>query len=155
MKNILRKIPLVLTIAIFICFSYYSLSEAKSEIYQNGRGLAIKGYDPVAYHMIKKPVEGSSQYELKWKDATWRFASEEHRDLFKASPENYAPRYGGYCAWAVAQGYTASVDPENAWSIVEGKLYLNYDTGIKERWEKDIPGNIEKADANWPEVLEK
>ena len=85
MKNTLRKIPLVLTIAIFICFSYYSLSEAKSEIYQNGRGLAIKGYDPVAYHMTEKPVEGSSQYELKWKDATWRFASEEHRDLFKAN----------------------------------------------------------------------
>ena len=154
MKNKLVKIPLIVTIAIFLCFANYSLTEAKSEIYKNWSGLAIKGYDPVAYYKIEKPVEGSSQYELKRKDATWRFASEEHRDLFKANPEIYAPRYGGYCAWAVAQGYTASVDPKNAWSIVEGQLYLNYDIKVKNRWEKDIPGNIEKADANWPGVLQ-
>jgi hypothetical protein len=107
----------------------------------------------LAYHKDGKPVKGSGEYELTWKDAKWRFASAEHRDLFEADPENYAPRYGGYCAWAVAQGYTASVDPENAWSIVEDKLYLNYDVEVKGKWEKDIPGNIKKADANWPGVL--
>lgn len=74
-------------------------------------------------------------------------------DLFQANPEQYAPQYGGYCAWAVAQGTTASVDPKNAWNIVEGKLYLNYNKEIKAKWEQDIPGNIEKADNSWPSVL--
>ena len=121
--------------------------------HKNWLGLAIKGYDPVAFHKDGKPVKGSSKYEHQWKDAKWRFASAENRDLFKANPENYAPKYGGYCAWAVAQGSTASVDPKNAWKIVDGKLYLNYNTDIQNKWAKDIPGNIKKADANWPDVL--
>jgi hypothetical protein len=149
------KIKIIISIvtAISLSMAVSSLAEAKSEIYKSWRGIAIKGYDPVAYHTDGKPAEGSDQYELKWKDAKWRFASAEHRDLFRADPEKYAPRYGGYCAWAVAQGYTAGVDPENAWTIVDGILYLNYDIKIKEKWEKDIPGNIKKADANWPGVL--
>ena len=139
-------------------FSFFSLAgpspvEAKSEIYKNWRGLAIKGYDPVAYHTDGKPAVGSDKYELEWKDAKWRFASAAHRDLFKADPDKYAPRYGGYCAWAVSQGYTASVDPQNAWKIVDGRLYLNYNVDVKKTWEQDIPGNIKKADANWPGVL--
>lgn len=127
---------------------------AKDEIYTNWRGIAIKGYDPVAFHTDGKPIKGSGEFELTWKDATWRFASGENRELFEASPETYAPRYGGYCAWAVSQGTTAGVDPKSAWNIIDGKLYLNYNTEIKEKWEKDIPGNIQKADANWPAVLE-
>ena len=149
----LRIILLVVATAILFSMAVPSLAETKSEIYKNWRGIAIKGYDPVAYHTDGKPVEGSNHYELKWKDAKWRFASAEHRDLFKANPEKYAPRYGGYCAWAISQGYTASVDPENAWTIFEGKLYLNYNVEVKEKWAKDIPGNIKKADANWPGVL--
>jgi hypothetical protein len=149
----LPTIPLAVAMAIFISMAFTIHAEAKSEVYKNWRGIAIKGYDPVAYHKDSKPVKGSGEYEFKWKDAKWRFASAEHRDLFEANPENYAPRYGGYCAWAVSQGYTASVDPKNAWSIVEGKLYLNYDVEVKGKWEKDIPGNITKADANWPGVL--
>ena len=149
----LRTIPLVVATAIFFSMAVPSLAEAKSEIYKNWWGIAIKGYDPVAYHEDAKPVNGSSKYEFEWKDAKWRFASAEHRDLFKANPENYAPRYGGYCAWAVSQGYTASVDPENAWTIFEGKLYLNYNVEVKKTWQMDIPRNIKKADANWPSVL--
>ena len=149
----LRTIPLVVVTALFFSMAVPSLAEAKSEIYKNWRGIAIKGYDPVAYHEEGKPVKGSSQYEFTWKDAKWRFASAAHRDLFEADPEKYAPRYGGYCAYAVSQGYTASVDPENAWTIFEGKLYLNYNVDVKKTWQKDIPGNIKKADANWPGVL--
>ena len=149
----LRIILLVVATAILFSMAVPSLAETKSEIYKNWRGIAIKGYDPVAYHTDGKPVEGSNHFELKWKDAKWRFASTEHRDLFKANPEKYAPRYGGYCAWAISRGYTASVDPENAWTIFEGKLYLNYNVEVKEKWAKDIPGNIKKADANWPGVL--
>ena len=153
MKNMLGTVPLVVAAAIFFSVAAPTLAEAKSEIYKNWRGVAIKGYDPVAFHRDGKPVIGSGEYEVKWKDAKWRFASAENRDLFKNDPDKYAPRYGGYCAWAVAEGYTAGVDPENAWSIVDGRLYLNYNAEIKQKWEKDIPGFIKKADANWPSVL--
>ena len=129
-------------------------AEAKSEIYKNWQGLAIKGFDPVAFHKDGKPVKGSSKYEFKWKDAKWRFASAEHRDLFKAAPEKYAPQYGGYWAYAVAMGTTANIDPVEGWKIVDGKLYLNYSREIQKKWAKDIPGYIEKADKNWPDVLD-
>lgn len=115
--------------------------------------LAVGGYDPVAYFTEGKPVEGRSDYELEWNGATWRFSSAENLAAFKADPEAYAPRYGGYCAWAVSQGYTASTDP-TAWRVVDNKLYLNYSHDIQRRWEQDIRGNIVKADANWPKVLE-
>ena len=153
MNTSLRTIALSVVTALLLCFTTPSIGATKDEIYTNWRGLAIKGYDPVAFFREGAPVEGSKNYELSWKDATWRFASAENRDLFKADPDQYAPQYGGYCAWAVAQGSTASVDPKNAWEIIEGKLYLNYNKEIQAKWAMDIPGNIAKADANWPEVL--
>ncbi len=115
-------------------------------------GLAIRGADPVAYFTEGAAVTGSPEFTYDWGDATWQFASAENRDLFAANPKQYAPQYGGFCAWAVSQGYTASIDP-NAWRIVEGRLYLNYSPGVQQRWERDIPGNISSADANWPGVL--
>lgn len=116
--------------------------------------LAVGGYDPVAYFTGGAPVEGKKEFQTRWKDAEWRFASAANRELFIASPEKYAPQYGGYCAWAIAQGYTASGDPQR-WKIVAGKLYLNYDQEVQQRWEKDIPGFIASADRNWPTVLDK
>jgi YHS domain-containing protein len=115
---------------------------------------AIRGHDPVAYFEQKGPVKGSKQFSHSWNGATWHFASAENRDRFAAVPEKYAPRYGGYCAYAVSQGYTADIDPA-AWSIVDGRLYLNYSLRIRERWTRDIPGHIRKADANWPAVLQR
>lgn len=112
-------------------------------------GVAIDGYDPVAYFENDEAVEGDGRFTLDWNGATWRFASSANRDAFASNPEKYAPQYGGYCAWAVSQGYTAPVNPE-AWRIVEGKLYLNYSKGVQKRWAADIPGNISKADSNWP-----
>ena len=117
-------------------------------VYQNG-GLAIRGYDPVAYLEQSTPVKGSARFSYQWRGATWRFASADHRDRFQAEPERYAPQYGGYCAYAVSKGHTASIDPE-AWKIVDGKLYLNYSKGVQRKWEQDVPGNIVKADKNWP-----
>ena len=114
--------------------------------------LAIGGHDPVAYFMQAKPVEGSESFEIEWKGAIWRFSSADNRALFKATPEQYAPQYGGYCAWAMAQGYDASGDPRY-WKIVDGKLYLNYDANIQKKWEVDIPGFIQKADLNWPKLI--
>ena len=116
------------------------------------RGRAIRGFDPVAYFTQGKPVEGSEEFTHSWMDALWYFASEENRAAFAAEPERYAPRYGGYCAWAVSQGYTASIDPK-AWRIVDDRLYLNYSKSVQRRWENNIPGNIRKADRNWPVLL--
>ncbi|PZD71199.1 hypothetical protein C1752_07475 [Acaryochloris thomasi RCC1774] len=115
-------------------------------------GVAIKGYDPVAYFTDSEPVEGNSEFSYDWMGATWHFANAENRDSFSSEPEKYAPQYGGYCAWAVKKGTTAPIDPQ-AWKIVDGKLYLNLNPSIQKRWQKDIPGNIAKADENWPNVL--
>ncbi len=112
-------------------------------------GAAIHGYDPVAYFTEGRPVPGDAQFTHPYQGATWRFASSANRDRFAADPQKYAPQYGGYCAYAVAKGSTASTDPE-AWSIVDDKLYLNYSSGVQKLWSRDIAGNISKADANWP-----
>ncbi|WP_205944512.1 YHS domain-containing (seleno)protein [Pelagibius litoralis] len=114
-------------------------------------GLAIRGFDPVAYFTEGTPVEGKPLFTHRHDGALWQFASAANRDAFAADPERYAPQYGGYCAWAVSQGYTASIDPE-AWRIEDGKLYLNYSKSVQRRWERDIPGNIVKADSNWPDI---
>jgi YHS domain-containing protein len=114
-------------------------------------GVAIEGTDPVAYFTESRPVEGSSDFEHEWMGASWRFVSAENRDRFAADPEKYAPQYGGYCAWAVSQGYTAKIDPE-AWTIVDDKLYLNYSKDVRTQWSGDIPGNVAKGDANWPKL---
>ena len=115
-------------------------------------GIAIDGTDAVAYFTEGAPVPGSPDITHSWNGATWRFSSESNRDAFAADPTAYAPQYGGYCAWAVAQGYTASTVP-HAWKIENGKLYLNFSRRIQRRWERDIPGNIAKGNANWPTVL--
>ncbi|WP_280554780.1 YHS domain-containing (seleno)protein [Halomonas sp. 25-S5] len=91
---------------------------------------------------------GSPDYQLEWHEATWQFTSAEHRDRFEVDPEVYAPQYGGWCAWAAARGEAASTVPE-AWKVVDDKLYLNYSRFIQWRWERDIPGYIEAADAHW------
>lgn len=113
--------------------------------------VAIDGYDPVAYFSQESAVEGSDDFAYDWNGATWHFSSAENRDLFVADPSAYAPQYGGYCAWAVSQGYTASIDPD-AWSIVDGKLYLNYSMGVRQRWQQDVAGNVARGDQNWPEI---
>ena len=114
-------------------------------------GVAIEGTDPVAYFTEGRAVAGSKQLTIEWNGAKWRFASAANLALFKANPERYAPQYGGYCAWAVSLGSTASIVPE-AWKIVDDKLYLNYSKGVQETWAQDIPGNIAKGDANWPGI---
>lgn len=114
--------------------------------------VAVGGYDPVAYFTDGRPVRGSAQHRIMHRGYEYRFASAEHLAAFRADPERYLPQYGGYCAWAVAQGYTAAGNPQN-WRIVDGKLYLNYNHEIQQRWERDIPGFIRSANANWPSVL--
>lgn len=115
-------------------------------------GVAIDGWDPVAYFTDARPVEGSKEFSFDWNGASWRFASAAHRDLFAGDPARYAPQYGGYCAWAVSQGSTADIDPA-AWKIVNGRLFLNYSLDVQQKWAADIPGNIAKGDANWPKLM--
>ena len=114
-------------------------------------GVAIKGADPVAYFTEGRAVEGRAEHSLIWRGAEWRFASAANRALFEGDPERYAPRYGGFCAYAAANGQKAKIEPE-AWSIVDGKLYLNYDRPIRERWNAKQSEYIAAADRNWPAI---
>lgn len=115
---------------------------------------AIGGYDPVGYFTQSQPVKGSNAHAFTWQEATWLFASTENLETFKSNPEKYAPQFGGYCAYAVSKGYTAKTEP-NAWTIHDGKLYLNYNLKVRDIWKQDISGNVALANKNWPAVLNK
>jgi YHS domain-containing protein len=116
---------------------------------------AIKGYDPVAYQTLGRPVEGSGDYSYEWTGATWRFASRADLEKFKANPEKFAPQYGGYCAYAVgAKGEKVGIDP-TAFTVVGGKLYLNYSKDIQAKWLADRDNYIGKADRIWPTIRDK
>lgn len=116
-------------------------------------GIAIRGYDTVAYFTQGKPVEGNDKFTTQWSDATWKFSSQEHLDLFSAEPEKYAPQYGGYCAYGVANESLVKIEPEQ-WSIVDDKLYLNYNAKLNREWKKDIAGYVAKADALFEKLLD-
>ncbi|MBL8531149.1 MAG: YHS domain-containing protein [Hyphomonadaceae bacterium] len=116
--------------------------------------LAVGGYDPVAYFSQGRPVRGAAAHRLTHQGYEYRFVSAQNLATFRAAPERYLPQFGGYCAWAVANGYTAPGNPLN-WRIVDGRLYLNYNAEIQSRWERDIPGFIRAANANWPGVLRR
>jgi len=131
-----------------------SCSPAKTPVNAGPDGIAIKGFDPVAYFTMGRPVKGTDRFSYEWKGAKWLFSVREHFDLFAADPEKYAPKYGGYCAYAVSQGTTADIDPES-WTIVDGKLYLNLNKDVQTLWTNDMKAYIEKADRNWPSVLTK
>jgi YHS domain-containing protein len=125
---------------------------ASDPVSQTGDG-AIDGYDPVAYFRSGRAVRGDARHEHEWNGATWRFASEENRAAFAADPERYAPAFGGYCAFAVANGYTAKPDPE-AWSIAGDRLYLNFDRATQEKWLATRDAMIANGRRNWPRVIE-
>ena len=125
---------------------------ATPPVYMDRNGTAIDGSDAVAYFTEGKPVRGDAAFTHDWNGATWRFASAANRDAFAADPQAWAPQYGGYCAWAVSEGYTASTVPE-AWKIVDGRLFLNYSRRFQRKWERDQDARIRAGDANWPSVL--
>jgi YHS domain-containing protein len=143
------------TAVVLACAAPLAAQAASPEVFSGPvKGVALDGYDAVAYLTDKKPVKGQASITHSWKGVSWRFASEGNRDAFKASPEKYAPQYGGYCAYAVAKGSTAKGDPQ-AWSVVDDKLYINYNKSVQKTWEKDKSGYITSANKNWPEVLKK
>jgi YHS domain-containing protein len=124
---------------------------ASPEVFSTNQ-IAISGYDPIAYFLDGRPVEGTDNHMLKWRGAIWRFASPENMHAFEMAPHAYAPQYGGYCAYAMAQGAVATTVPE-AWTVHNDRLYLNFSTGVRQLWQKDIPGHVAAADSHWPAAL--
>jgi len=114
-------------------------------------GIAAEGYDVVSYFSQSKAIEGDRSHSVEWSGVEWRFSSAANRDKFTDNPEKYAPQYGGYCAYAVSQGYSAGIDPE-AWTVEGGKLYLNYSKSVQKTWVSDKADYIKLADDNWPSV---
>ena len=119
----------------------------------DGAGLAIKGYDVVAYFTQSSAVPGKAEISHEWGGATWLFDSQANRDLFMAEPTRFVPQYGGYCAYAAAQGALADIDPM-AWTIHDDRLYLNFNLQVRELWSDDRAALIERADANWPSLAD-
>ena len=142
----MKKVMLLL-ISFSFMQSCRAQKKAESTFFSTTDG-AIKGYDPVAYFTSSKPVKGKENISYDWKNATWHFDSEANKQLFVANPEKYAPQYGGYCAYGWAKGYAVKIEPD-AWSIVNEKLYLNYDKNVQVDWDKDRQGYIKKADTNY------
>ena len=153
MKNRIRKGIILATIvgaaAVFIACTK---SDKVASIDTKSDGLAVQGFDTVAYFTAENAVKGDTKYEYAWNGAKWLFSSQENLDKFKQSPEAFAPQFGGYCAYAVSHGHTADGDP-HAWKVVDGKLYLNYNPEVKQMWEKDQDKFIKDGEANWPKLV--
>lgn len=133
-------------------FAYDTNSTAAINVDQQGIGL--HGYDPVAYFTQKQPVMGKALYTASHDGATYRFASQEHLDKFKANPAMYAPQFGGFCAMGVSLEKKLDGDPQ-AWRIVDGKLYLNVNKDVQKKWLEDVPGNLANANKTWPQIKNK
>ncbi|MEO0399332.1 MAG: YHS domain-containing (seleno)protein [Pseudomonadota bacterium] len=153
MKTLIQAVAMFIAAATVFAPAV-SAYAAKASVY-TGRfsNVAVQGYDVVAYFTDAAPVKGKTDFTTRYLGAEFRFVSQANLDAFLADPAAYAPQYGGYCAWAVSQGYTARGSAKH-WKIVDDKLYLNYDAAVQEEWETDIPGFIAAADENWPGVLE-
>ena len=141
---------------ITLSFLIFSLGCALAQVdyYSDGNGLAINGYDPVAYFLEDKPVRGYSQFTFVWQETEWRFKNQANMDAFKLSPEKYAPQFGGYCAYGTSENHKSPTKPA-AFTIVDDKLYLNYSMKVKQLWLKDMRGHITKAEVNWVTLKEK
>jgi YHS domain-containing protein len=148
-QGLARHALLRIAIAIAVVIAIAASPAAWAGEYFEKGGVAIRGYDPVAYFTLGKPVKGSAAHRLEHQGSTFLFASAANRDTFARDPGKYAPQYGGYCAFGVAGGYKAATDPA-AFSIVNGKLYLNYNRDVQAQWGSDAAGFIRKADRAWP-----
>ncbi len=136
---------LVLLITVFS-----AVAQQQPEVYSTEAG-AIQGYDPVAFFKESKPVMGKKEFSWSWNNADWHFSSQENLNLFKADPTAYAPQYGGYCAYGTASGHKSPTQPET-WTVVNNKLYFNYNADVQKLWNKNQKGLIEQADKKWPTV---
>ena len=145
-----RFLPIVLLLAAALP----ALAQTKSLLNLDKAGVAIQGYDPVAFFTDNKPVKGDAKFPARHNGATYYFASKEHRDTFKADPAKYEPAFGGYCAYGVSRGKLVEIDVD-AFQIVDGRLLLQYSKGVRKDFNEDSKGNLAKADVNWPGLVEK
>ena len=143
----------VILVTAFLITSAGVLFAQKSEVF-NPSDKAIRGYDPVAYFTEGKAVKGNENLTYHWNDADWYFSSPQNLNSFSKNPDKYVPQYGGYCAYGLSEGHKAPTDPD-AWTIVNGKLYLNYDKDVQGLWTKKQKEYIITADKNWPSVKDK
>lgn len=162
-ERVIMRIARVLTTTVLLLLAtigHASAAERINTLEKQGlfsyepSGVAIRGYDTVAYFTEGQPVEGSDEYTTDWEGATWKFSSQEHLDLFNSEPAKYAPQYGGYCAYGVAQESLVKIEPDQ-WTIVDDKLYLNYNAKLNNEWKKDISGYVSKADELFESLLAK
>lgn len=160
MRFSLFKTPLQIFTLVFGFFSAAWAAEPINTLERSGvfgykpSGIAIRGFDAVAYFTLSKATKGSSEFATNWNGATWHFASQEHLDLFKVDPEKYAPQYGGYCAYGVAVNNLVKIEGD-LWDIVDGKLYLNFNKSLQEKWREDIAGYIKTADSQFERLLQE
>jgi YHS domain-containing protein len=147
----LQSIGLLISFLVTLLLSYGFGTNGTAAGEEGSKDRAIRGYDPIAYFKAGDAQKGDPSHSVSWHNLTWHFQNEDHRRLFQENPEKYAPQYDGYCAWAMTEARKAETDPE-VWKIVDGKLYLNCSMAAYEKWSKDIPGNIRKADANWAKL---
>ena len=143
----------IASLAAALVLALSAASAAAGDFFEKD-GAAIRGYDPVAYFTQSQPVRGSPAHTAEFRGSTFRFASQANRDAFAANPAKYAPQYNGFCAFGVAGGYKASIDPA-AFTIVDNKLYLNYNSAVQKQWRADVPGFVTRADRNWPAVVKQ
>jgi YHS domain-containing protein len=117
-------------------------------------GLALRGFDPVAYFTQNEAVKGEPRWTVTYRGVTYEFASKEDQAAFQANPEKYVPQYGGFCAFATSKGVKADADPHE-FAISKGKLYVNNNEQAEKLFQEDVAGTIEKADHNWPDVVKQ
>lgn len=158
LRGLRRRVVLMLGTAALLASTAATaappINTLKGGLFGGRTDTAILGYDTVAYFTDGKPVKGQDAFTHEWMGAKWKFASQAHLDLFKANPEKYAPQYGGYCAYGVAQDNLVSIEPDK-FKVEGGKLYLNYDADVQAKWLKDPVGYIKQADAKFPALLKK
>ena len=147
MKYKLFVLHIFVLLLSLVCATVYS----DEVVNKDSKGVALKGYDVVAYYTEGKPVQGSADFTHEWKNAIWHFSTAENLKLFAANPKKYAPQFGGYCAYGVTKGYLAPIDP-TAWKVVNEKLYLNYNLETRKEWEKNQADNIASGIKLWPKA---
>jgi len=153
-RNVFSVVAVAIGLAVAIGALGLRRVDGVEPVNKSSAGLALRGYDAVAYFREGAAVEGRAEFAHEWNGARWLFKSEEHRAAFAREPKAYTPQYGGYCSYAVAHGYTADADPQ-AWKVVDGKLYLNYNEDVRRLWEQDIPGFLQKSEQHWPQFLKR
>lgn len=153
-KSFLARILMLAAIFLVLpaCTNQDGNERVAEDVLVNVTGVAIEGYDPVAYFTEGGATRGSAEFSVEWNGARWWFASADNLAAFQSAPETYAPAYGGWCAYGVAEGYAAETDPVNGWTIHEGRLYLNWDASITQKWRGDVRNYLQSSESNWAGV---